>query len=137
MNSTELITSLTAAAQQLNADTLSQVDFAELQTSLHAAVAYIESLEERVQLADRLLSLLKAELTRRARAVARAQGRQRHIAEKLISSENLPFAELLELRQQLDEEFDQVFFQRLMEPTGAAAKGEKRVDSEVKPQVKS
>jgi hypothetical protein len=132
MDHTKLTQSLIAAADNISADSVSAIDFAELQRQLLSAAELIASLGERSRISQRLIDLLKSELAGKARAIARLQGRPRHVAERLISSEEVSLGELLELRQQIEEEFDQVFSRKLMKPTGAARRGEKPAETGVK-----
>jgi hypothetical protein len=130
MEHIKLTESLTTTADSLAAERVSEIDFVKLTDDLRGAVRLIESLLERSLISDKLLSLLKSELAHKARAIAFLQGRDCHLAEKLLEDGEMSFAALLELKQQIENEFDSVFSQKLTEPTGAAGKGEKRVGLE-------
>ncbi len=129
MDHQKVIESLEQAATSLTAERVSEVDFAKLQGDLIAAAALIGELVERSKIADRLVGLLKNELAGKAKAIARLQGRARHVAESLLDSEGMTMSELLNLREQIEEEFDSVFSQSLQTSTAAGRAGEKQADS--------
>ncbi|MFH2054791.1 MAG: hypothetical protein ABIJ61_02420 [bacterium] len=124
MDSTELIKTLHEATASLDPENISHLDFEQLQQLLDNTATHIETLQVRATNGDKLLSLFREELINRARAIAKAQGAETHLALQILSQPNLSLTELLKLRQQLDAEFDQVFSVKLTEPSEAAAKSE-------------
>jgi hypothetical protein len=129
MDHQRVVEALEQAATSLTAERVSEIDFAKLQGDLITAVALIGGLIERGKIADRLVNLLKNELAGKAKAIARLQGRTRHVAESLLGSEGTTMSELLTLREQIEEEFDSVFSQKLRGSTASSKAGEKQVDS--------
>lgn len=128
MDYKELIDSLEQTASNLKGDTISEIDFARLQSDLCEAAGCIKTLSGHSKVTERLIELLRQELGRKAKAIARLQGRATHVAERMLGTQQMNLSELLLLRQQLEDEFDNVFSQRLIEPSTAARRGEKRVE---------
>lgn len=121
MEPTKLIAALRETKVLLDADNLSAIDFTQLQQLLEVAAKQLESLQLKAGDGERLLALFRDELANRARAIAKAQGKETHLALQLLAQPEMTLARLLELRRELDQEFDQVFSAKLTEPSTAAA----------------
>jgi len=124
MNTTELIKTLHEVSDSLDAENIQAIDFEQVQQLLESTATHLEVLQSRADNGDKLVALFRDELVNRARAIARAQGNETHLALQLLAQPALPLSELLRLRQQLDTEFDQTFSVKLTEPCEAAAKSE-------------
>jgi hypothetical protein len=125
MDHNRLLESLKHNATNLTRENLSEIDFEALQGDLEATVILIEELQSKSRIGERLVELLKSELAARASAIARLQGEDEHLAARLLERSDLTFEELLEIRTQIEREFDAVFSQRLSEPAMRAGMGEK------------
>lgn len=134
MDHNKLLESLTRNAANLTSDNLSKIDFESLRSDLEATITLIEELRRTSRIGERLVELLKSELASRANAIARLQGQDEHLAGRLLERSDLTFDELLEIRTQIEREFDAVFSQRLGEPAIRAVMGEKPSESKQKHQ---
>lgn len=121
MESSKISASLRATAARLTTDDVSAVDFEQLQQLLIDAAGRIESLQAKTDEDRRLSALLREELANRARAIARAQGRETHLALQILAQPSLQLSDLLKLRRELSQEFDRVFSAKLTAPPEAAA----------------
>ncbi len=125
MESSKISASMRRTAALLTSDDLAAIDFEQLQQLLTDAADQIESLQAGSDEARRLSALLRDELANRARAIARAQGRETHLALQILAQPSLQLSDLLELRRELSQEFDRVFSAKLTAPPEAAAMTEK------------
>ncbi len=121
MEVNEISASLREAAAKLTSDELAALDFEQLQQLLVDAAGRVESLQAKTDEGQRLAGLLRDELANRARAIARAQGRETHLALQILAQPSLQLSELLDLRRELSQEFDRVFSAKLTAPPEAAA----------------
>lgn len=124
MDTTDLVKTLHEVRASLDADDIQAIDFEQLQQLLDNTATHMAALQTRADNGDKLVALFRSELINRARAIAKAQGAETHLALQLLAQPALPLSELLKLRQQLDSEFDQIFSVKLIEPCEAAAKSE-------------
>lgn len=116
MNHENITTALTGHIARLRSDAVAEIDFAQLQSDLEAAVEAIAALAGRAAVADQLLALFRSDLLRHARATTRLTGRSTALTEKLIRAESATLAELLALKADIDQDFDSAFARTLSEP---------------------
>jgi hypothetical protein len=109
MNIDQLIESLQVSRKAIGTETVQTIDFDRLEEDLGQAIETLSSLREKQQLCDRLLSDFKSDIRRMVLAVSRVKGEAGScgLAEKLISSPDLSFDDLLFLRERVREEFNQ------------------------------
>lgn len=111
MDIQELIESLKGHKAAISGEMIQKIDFDHLEKNLSEAVHLLCSLGEKEQLCEKLLSDFKSEIKRMALAASRAKGNLNScgLVEKLLSSPDLGFDDLLFLREKVKEEFNQSF----------------------------
>ncbi|UCB52533.1 MAG: hypothetical protein JSV10_00065 [Candidatus Zixiibacteriota bacterium] len=111
MNVHGLIESLREHKDAINGEMIQKIDFDQLEKDLSEAARVLSSLGEEEQLCEKLLSNFKSEVKRMALAISRAKGTLSScgLVDKLLSSPDLSFEDLLFLREKVREEFDQSF----------------------------
>ena len=111
MNIRNLIESLKQHRDAIGDEMVHQMDFDRLEEDLNDSVSALSSLEEKEKLSDKFLSDFKSEIKKMALAVSRVKGdlNSSGLVEKLLSSPDLGFEDLLFLREKVKEEFNQCF----------------------------
>jgi len=111
MNVHELIESLKRHKDAVKGEMIQKIDFDQLERDLGEAALVLHSLGEKEGLCEKLLSDLKSEIKRMSLAVSRAKGDLSScgLVDKLLSSPDLSFEDLLFLRKKVREEFNQSF----------------------------
>jgi len=111
MNIQNLIESLNQHQDAIGDEMVQKIDFDQLEKDLGEAVCALSSLDEKEKLSERLLSDFKLEIKKMALAVSRLKGDldSCSLVEKLLSSPDLSFEDLLFLREKVKEEFNQSF----------------------------
>ncbi|MGB7062045.1 MAG: hypothetical protein WBF13_06790 [Candidatus Zixiibacteriota bacterium] len=111
MNVQELIECLKGHKDAINGEMIQKIDFDQLQKDLSEATRVLSSLGEKEKLCEKLLSDFKSQVKKMALAVSRARGTLSScgLVEKLLSSPNLSFEDILFLREKVKEEFNQSF----------------------------
>jgi len=95
----------------LDAEKIEKIDFDQMQEDLKAVVETLIRLQKKDQLCEKLLSDFKSDVKRMSLAISRAKGDLNAcgLVEKLLSSENLSFEELILMREKVREEFNKSF----------------------------
>jgi hypothetical protein len=111
MDIQNLIQSLKDHQNAISDETVHKMDFDQLEKDLNQTTCALSSLSEKEKLCERLLGDFKSEIKRTALAVSRAKGdlSSSSLVEKLLSSPDLGFEDLLFLREKVKEEFNQSF----------------------------
>jgi hypothetical protein len=111
MNVQELIESLKEHRDAISGEVIQKIDFDQLEKDLNETARVLSSLEEKEKLCEKLLSDFKSEVKKMALAVSRAKGNPSScgLVEKLLSSPDLSFEDILFLREKVREEFNQSF----------------------------
>jgi hypothetical protein len=111
MNMHELIESLKEHRDAINGEMIQKIDFDQLEKDLSETARVLSSLGEKEQLCEKLLSDFKSDVRKMALAVSRAKGNLSScgLVDRLLSSPDLSFEDLLFLREKVKEEFDQSF----------------------------
>jgi hypothetical protein len=111
MNVHELIESLKRHRSAINGEMIQKIDFDQLEKHLIEAARVLVARSEKEQLCEELLLDFKSEVKKMALAVSRAKGSLSScgLVDKLLSSPDLSFEELLFLKKKVREEFDQSF----------------------------
>lgn len=111
MNVENLIESLEGYRKAIGDDSIGGMDFDQLEKDLDETARALGSLGEKEKLCQRLLSDFKSQIQRMALAVSRAKGDDGScgLVEKLLSSPDLGFDDLLFLREKTREEFNKCF----------------------------
>jgi hypothetical protein len=111
MQRQELIDALKEHIQRLDGEKIEKIDFDQMQEDLKASTEALLSLQRKEELCDQLLRDFKSEIKRMSLAVSRAQGdlNTSGMVERLLSSENLSFDELVLLREKVREDFNRSF----------------------------
>jgi hypothetical protein len=111
MNVQELIESLKGHKDAISDEMIQRIDFDSLEKALSETTRVLGTLGEKEQLCEKLLSDFKSEVKKMALAVSRAKGTLSScgLVEKLLSSPDLSFEDLLFLREKVKEEFNQSF----------------------------
>jgi hypothetical protein len=111
MDTQELIESLKGHKDRISGEMIQKIDFDHLEKDLSEAVRVLNSSGEKEQLCEELLSDFKSEVKKMALAVSRVRGNLSAcgLVEKLLSSPDLSFEDLLFLREKVKEEFNQSF----------------------------
>lgn len=125
MSYDELSTSLSQCAGLLQDEQIAEIDFARLADQLTAAAQLLQRAKQDREIATEMLANYRTELRRHARATARLTGSDPKLIERLIGSEELTFSDLVELRRQIESEFDDAFSSTLTEPP-PVARGDER-----------
>lgn len=111
MNTQALIESLERHRISMGDATIHKIDFDKLEKDLDEATGVLKSLAQKEALCDKLLTDFKSEVKQMALAISRAKGDMGSsgLVEKLLSSPDLGFEDLLFLREKVKEEFNQSF----------------------------
>lgn len=111
MNGHELTESLKRHKSAINGEMIQKIDFDRLEKDLTEAARVLISRGEKEQLCEKLLSDFKSEVKKMALAVSRAKGSLSScgLVDKLLSSPDLSFEDLLFLKKKVREEFNQSF----------------------------
>jgi hypothetical protein len=111
MQREELIDALKEHIKRLDGERIEKIDFDQMQEDLKASTEALLSLQKKEELCDQLLGDFKSEIKRMSLAVSRAQGdlNPSGMVERLLSSDNLSFDELVLLRQKIREDFNRSF----------------------------
>jgi hypothetical protein len=111
MNVQNLIKSLQTHRNAINDQALQKIDFDQLEGDLSEAVDTLSHLKDKRELCEKLLSEFKVDIQKMAMAVSRAKGEINScsLVERLLSSPDLGFEDLLFLRDRVREEFNQSF----------------------------
>lgn len=111
MSTRELMQSLTEHRDAILGEAIQKIDFDQLEKDLSEAARVLSSRGEKEQLCEKLLSDFKSEVKKMALAVSRAKGSLSScgLVDKLLSSPDLSFEDLLFLREKAREEFNQSF----------------------------
>jgi len=106
-----LIESLKEHRNAISGEMVKKIDFDQLEKDLNQAACALSSLERKEKFCDKLLSDFKSEIKKMAKAVSRVKGDidSCGLVEKLLSSPDLSFEDLLFLREKVKEEFNQSF----------------------------
>ena len=111
MQRQKLIDALKEHVKHLDVEEIEKIDFDQMQEDLKASVEALLSLQGKEELCDKLLCDFKSEIKRMSLAMSRAQGdlNTSGMVERLLSSENLSFEELILLREKIREDFNRSF----------------------------
>lgn len=111
MQTQKLIGALQEHLRCLDAEKIEKIDFDQLQEDLKTTVEALIELQKKEDLADKLLSDFKSDIKRMSLAISRAKNDLNTcgLVEKLLSSEDLSFEELILLREKVREDFNQSF----------------------------
>ena len=106
-----LISALTNYRDAINDENIQKLDFDELEKDLDEAVLLLNTMERKDKLCDQLVDDFKAEIKRMALALSRVKGDMGSsgLVEKLLSSPDMSFDELLFLRDKVREDFNASF----------------------------
>lgn len=111
MQTQKLIDALKEHIGCLDSEKIEKIDFDELQKDLEDSREALSSLQKKEELCNELLSDFKSEIKRMSLAISRAKGDLNGCgwAERLLSSENLNFEELIFWREKIREDFNKTF----------------------------
>lgn len=111
MSTQELIESLTEHKDAIGGQMIQKIDFDRLEKDLSETTRVLSSLGEKEKLCEKLLSDFKSEVKKMGLAISRAKGNLSScgLVDKLLSSQDLSFEDLLFLREKVKEEFNQSF----------------------------
>jgi hypothetical protein len=111
MNNEKLIESLEKHRIAIQDETISKLDFDQLEKDLKEAASVLGISEKKEKLCDLLTDDFKAEIKRMALTLSRAKGNlgSTGLVEKLLSSPDLSYDDLKFLRDKVKEEFNQSF----------------------------
>ena len=111
MDIQNLIECLNQHRNAIGDEMVHKIDFDQLEKDLNEAACALSTLSEKEKLSEKLLSEFKSEIKRMALAISRVKGELNScgLVEKLLSSPNLSFEDLLFLREKIKEEFNQSF----------------------------
>ena len=95
----------------LDAEKIEKIDFDRMQEDLKNSIEALASLQRKEELCGKLLSDFKSEIKRMSLAISRGKGDLSTcgMVERLLSSENLSFDELILLREKVREDFNKSF----------------------------
>jgi hypothetical protein len=107
----KLIDALKQHLEHLDAEKVEKIDFDQMQQDLKTVVEALISWQKKDQLCDQLLSDFKSDIKRLSLSISRAKGdlKTAGLVEKLLSSENLSFDELILMREKVREDFNKTF----------------------------
>ncbi len=111
MNIQNLIESLKEHRNAIGDEMIQKMDFDQLEKDLSKAACALGSLSEKERFCEKLFCEFKSEIKKMALAVSRVKGELNScgLVEKLLSSPNLSFEDLIFLREKVKEEFNQSF----------------------------
>ncbi|MFH1335896.1 MAG: hypothetical protein ABII96_05210 [Candidatus Zixiibacteriota bacterium] len=111
MNNERLIESLEKHRLAIQDETISKLDFDQMENDLKEAAAALNLLGKKEKLYDQLVDDFKSEIKRMALALSRAKGNlsSTGLVEKLLSSPDISYDDLKFLRDKVREEFNQSF----------------------------
>jgi hypothetical protein len=111
METQELIHSLNLQREVIGSEAIHQLDFDKLDKDLTEAASALNKLDRMEKLCQGLLSDFKGEIKRMALAISRVKGETGScgLVEKLVSSPDISFDDLLFLREKVREEFNRCF----------------------------
>ena len=111
MNNERLIESLEKHRLAIQVETISKLDFDQLERDLGEAASALNVLEKKEKLCDQLVDDFKSEIKKMALALSRAKGNlgSTGLVEKLLSSPEMSYDDLKFLRDKVREEFNQSF----------------------------
>jgi hypothetical protein len=111
MHTQKLIETLKEHLRCLDAEKIEKIDFDQLQEDLKNSIEVLTCLQKKEEFADKLLSDFKSDIKRMSLVISRAKNDLNTcgLVEKLLSSENLSFEELILLREKVREDFNQSF----------------------------
>lgn len=114
METQKLIDALKEHIGCLDGEKIEKIDFDQMQEDLKNSIEILISLQGKEELCDKLLSDFKSEIKRMSLAISRAKGDlnpalRDGLVERLLSSENLSFDELVLLRERVKEDFNKSF----------------------------
>jgi hypothetical protein len=111
MNNERLIESLEKHRLAIQDETISKLDFDQMENDLKEAASALKVLEKKEKLCDQLADDFKSEIKRMALTLSRAKGNlgSTGLVEKLLSSPDMSYDDLKFLRDKVREEFNQSF----------------------------
>lgn len=111
MQTQKLIDVLKEHVACLDSENIEKIDFDRLQEDLKTSIEALIFLQKKGELCDKLLSDFKSDIKRMSLSISRAKGdlNSRGLVERLLSSENLSFEELILMREKVREDFNQSF----------------------------
>ena len=111
MHTQKLIETLKEHLSCLDAEKIEKIDFDQLQEDLKNSIEVLTCLQKKEEFADKLLSDFKSDIKKMSLAISRAKNDLNTcgLVERLLSSENLSFEELILLREKVREDFNQSF----------------------------
>lgn len=111
MNIQNLINALKEHIGCLDGEKIEKIDFDQMQKDLKNSMEALISLQGKEELCEKLLSDFKSEIKRMSLAISRANHDLNTcgLVERLLSSENLSFEELVLLREKVKEDFNKSF----------------------------
>jgi len=111
MNIQNLVEALKEHTGCLNGEKIEKIDFDQMQKDLRNSIEALISLQKKEEFCEKLLSDFKSEIKRMSLAISRAKGglNTSGMVERLLSSENLSFDELVFLREKVREDFNKSF----------------------------
>lgn len=106
-----LIESLKEHQNAISGEMVQKIDFDQLEKDLNQAACALSSLERKEKFCEKLLSDFKSEIKKMARAVSRVRGdlNSCSLVERLLSSPDLSFEDIVFLKEKVKEEFNQSF----------------------------
>jgi len=106
-----LIESLKKHQNAISGEMVQKIDFDQLEKDLNQAACALSSLERKEKFCEKLLSDFKSEIKKMAKAVSRVRGdlNSCSLVERLLSSPDLSFEDIVFLREKVKEEFNQSF----------------------------
>lgn len=111
MQTQKLIEALKEHIRCLDAEKIEKIDFDQMQEDLKISIEALISLQRKEKLCEKLLSDFKSEIKRMSQALSFANHdlNTSGLVEKLLSSEDLDFDELVLLREKVREDFNKSF----------------------------
>ncbi len=114
MQTQKLIDALKEHIGCLDEEKIEKIDFDRMQEDLKNSIEALASLQKKEELCDKLLSDFKSEIKRMSQAISAARddlnpALRGGLVERLLSSENLSFEELILLREKVREDFNKSF----------------------------
>ncbi|KPL02713.1 MAG: hypothetical protein AMJ90_05030 [candidate division Zixibacteria bacterium SM23_73_2] len=111
MKEIELARKLNDFAKLIGDESVEEIEFDSLRQSLEESASCLVQFEKTKTLCEKLLSDFKSEIKRMANFLSCARGENFPLSmvEKLLSSKNLDFDDLVLLRKKVKNEFDNAF----------------------------